>query len=210
MNLHFVKSLTLCAVLLTTGSFAFSKTAKAPKKQPISKGQKAPAKQLFTLILKTIHNTTPYDILIVDRLANNKSVILPAGKTIDKVNLAVQSHNEVIIKGSMADVMSSKAQYVFKKLNSQGAPELNQEVYFNLHVGQGGVDNGSGFITGTPGSLVLNFYAAGKNGGCTIRSSKLDNNGLHKGEFDLELFINEEDVKSNTFRMKVGGELSYK
>ena len=169
MNSLFVKSLVLVAVVSTTG---FVVTAKAPKAQKkltaakvmaaklkeakpmTAKVEQAPQSKFPTLSIKTIHNTTNYDMLFVDRLAKDKSILLPAGK-VTQVGFVANSKHKVTINGSMTDIMAQKAQYVFKKLDQNKRPELNQEVYFNLCIVLGGVNDGSGIITGTPGSLAL-------------------------------------------------------
>src|SRR5665811_81140 len=105
MNSHPVKSLTLFATLFVISFFAF-----------LAKAEKATTNQLPNLIIKTIHNKTSYDLLLVDRLVKNSSIILPAGKTIE-VNFKANGQNKVPLRGNFADVMGQNAQYVFKKLD---------------------------------------------------------------------------------------------
>lgn len=103
--------------------------------------------------------------------------------------------------------MESKAQYVFKKLDEKGAPLPNQEVYLNIALAQGGVDNGSGSISGTPGTVVIKFFSAGKNGGCRMSSGRLQNNNCKSIEFELEIAMSDDDIKNNVFRLDIGGEM---
>jgi hypothetical protein len=189
MNSRSVKSLALLATFCATSLFAASKTP--------------------DLFIKTIRNTTPYDILLVDRLTKNNSVILPARKTTE-TSFKVNDQNRVIMNGNMADCMGKDAQYVFIKLDQNGNPEPGQEVYFNMYISPGGVDNGSGFTTGTLGSLSLNFYVAGKNGGCMMNCRKIDVNENEIAEFELELSMSAIDIRSNLFRMNINGKLTCK
>ncbi|HJZ23539.1 MAG TPA: hypothetical protein VJ201_03730, partial [Candidatus Babeliales bacterium] len=76
MNSSPVKSLALLATFCATSLFAASKTP--------------------DLFIKTIHNTTPYDILLVDRLAKNNRVILPARKTTE-MSFKANDQNNVAI-----------------------------------------------------------------------------------------------------------------
>lgn len=168
---------------------------------------KAPANRV---IIKTLKNSTPYSILFVDRLSKNKSknsIVLPAGETTE-LNFESNGQNNVSLHGSMAQIMESKAQYAFKKLDEKGAPIPNQEVYLNISLAKGGVDDGSGIITGTPGTTVLKFFAAGKNGGCRMSSGRLQNNNCKSVEFELEIAISDEDIKNKIFRLDVGGEMN--
>lgn len=189
MNSRSVKSLALLATFCVTSLFAASKTP--------------------DIFIKTIRNTTPYDILLVDRLAKNNSVILPARKTTE-MRFKVNDQNRVIINGSMADCMGRDAQYVFIKLDQNSNPEPGQEVYFNMYISPGGMDNGSGCTTGTLGSLSLNFYVAGKNGGCMMNCRRVDVNGSERAEFELELSMSATDIGSNLFRMNIDGKFTCK
>ena len=83
-------------------------------------------------------------------------------------------------------------------------------MYFNLYISQGGEDNGGRVIIGTPGSIIMNFFVAGKNGGCSMLCNRINADNPTAMEFDLELFMNPQDVKSNRFRMGIEGNLSYK
>ncbi len=192
MNSRSVISLTLLITLFATSLFVDAKTPKAPKNSKASQAEQAPQSQLPGLTIKIVHNTTPYDILLVDRLAKNKSILLPAGHTVE-VDFNANGLNEVIINGSMAKIMEKKAQYTFKKLDRNGNPVADQEVYFNLHT------------AGTNESCRLSFYVAGKNGGCSMISRKLSFDENLIAEFELELSMSEENVRANVFKLSVDG-----
>lgn len=205
MNMRYTKVVILVITLFMTGFFALTR---ASEKEIMPKNEHVSNVQLPKLIIKTIYNTTKYDILFVDKLALDKTVMLPAGKIVE-VNFIANDQNVIVLNGSMAEVMGEKAQYVFKKLDKENNPEVNQEVYFNMSMTSGGVNNGSGIVAGTFGSTVLNYYVAGKNGGCMMQSGRIDTD-CQAVEFELELTINEEDVRANKFRMQVDGQVSYK
>ena len=192
MNSCFIKSLVLITSLSTVSFFSIATDT---------------ATQSPQIFIKTIHNTTPYNILLVDKLAKNKSILLPIGQSTE-VNFIINNNNAVILNGSMTDNMSKQAQYVFKKLDQDDQPELNQEVYFNLHTAPGGVSNG-GITVGTPGSTILHFYVAGKNGGCMMNSGKIDTESQIK-EFELALTMNKKDIQANIFKVAIDGHLIHK
>ena len=181
MNSHPVKSLSLFATLLVTSFFVASAKAEQAKTMPLPKP-----------IIKTIQNNTPYNLLLVDRLVKNNSVILPAGKTIE-VNFRANGQHKVIINGNMSECMAKDAQYVFKKLDQNGNPELDQEVYYNLH------------MAGTNELFHLDLYGAGKNGGCTLRGHTVNAGGGQTVKFDLELSVYKEYAQTNLFKMKIEG-----
>jgi len=200
MNSRSIISFTLLATLFATNLFIDAKNKKKPKDSKssnASKVEKAPESQLPDLVIKTIRNTTPYDILLIDRLPKDKSIILPAGKIVE-VDFVANSQNAVVINGNMADVMEQKAQYAFKKLARNGAPELNQEVYFNLH------------MAGTNESCAFNFYVAGKNGGCSLISRRFSFDENLIVEFELTLSMSEENIRANVFKMNVDGSFACK
>ena len=123
-------------------------------------------------------------------------------------NVAVNSQNKVKIQGSMSAVMAKKAQYVIQKLDEAGNPEPDQEVYLNIETAPGGVNDGSGFITGRPGTTIVKFNMAGKNGGCAMSSSTLKNKNCKNVNFDLVLCMRPDDVENNVFRLFDDGEMT--
>lgn len=177
-----VRSLALCAIISTTSFFSASGESRQSN--------------VPNLIIKTIYNNTPHDILLVDRLGKNhwwyigkkSSIILPAGKTTE-VNFTTNGQNNVIIQGSMSECMAQDAQYVFKKLDQDGNPEPDQEVYFNLHT------------TGVNESFALNHYVAGKNGGCQMIGGKFNAGGSKIAEVTLEL--SKKDATPYPFKMNI-------
>jgi hypothetical protein len=148
------------------------------------------------LIVKTIYNNTSYNLLLIDRLAKNKGIILPAGKTVE-VNFKVNDQNEVIIQGDMAECMAQDAQYVFKKLDQDGNLELDQEVYFNMHTKE------------TNKSLALRFYMAGKYGGCLMTGRQLNADDSKTAEFELELSRDKTNEMRYPFKMNRNGNIAF-
>ena len=175
---------------------------------PVRKAPTNPKKSPFPeIVIKSIKNLTPYNLLIVDRLSKNTiKAKIDAGETVD-LHLKSTGLNKVVIMGSMSDVMEKKAQYVFKKLDDQGTPEPQQEVYLNIGLDKGGVNDGSGIIAGVPGSIVCKFFSAGKNGGCGMLSGSLKNSHCKTVEFDLVLYTNDASIAENIFRLSIDTEI---
>lgn len=193
---------SLQILVFLTLIFSFDSFAKKPKKTKATSSNQHESVDNQKLIIKTIQNDTCFDIQIVDRLSQNNSIILPAGK-ITSVNFIAQAQNAIVIHGSMAHVMAEKAQFVFKKINQNGESDPRNEVYFNLNLTEGGVNNGDGFIVGTPGTTILKFYAAGKQGGCIMNSERIDTQNQQQTEFHLLLHMNEENIKADIFRLNI-------
>lgn len=189
------RALTVLALLFL--AVAPIEAAQGKKHKTTSNKTKYP-----TILIKTVHNHTPYNLMLVDRLARNVSAIIPSG---EKVEVALTSNgmNKVVIQGSLSDVMAKKAQYVFIKLNEQGTPEMDQEVYLNIACTPGGVNDGSNFIVGTKGSTVLEFYVAGKRGGAQIWKGPLKNSHCKSVECDLNLYLPETATEEGVFRLTI-------
>jgi hypothetical protein len=206
MNSFLTQALALLSLVFGANPFTDQDNQKIPKVVYISESKQDDSVQPSKFILKTIKNSTCYDILLVDRLAEDKSIVLPASKT-TTVEFEINNQNTVIMNGNMVDIMNKDAQYVFQKLDQNGNPELGQEVYFNMHTCPGGVNNGSNVIVGTLGSLILHFYVAGKNGGCTMNSGKINGDGYQTAEYTLEL----SPIISNAFKLNIiNSEITYK
>lgn len=159
--------------------------------------QAAPQKKPFRMpeiTIKTIKNETDFDITIIDRLTK-KEITVPAN-TLAETPLKIKNYRNVVINGSMTDILAEKSQYVIRKVVA-GVAETESEVYLQLHASEGGVDNGSGIITGMPGTIVFNFLMAGKLGGCTMSTRRLQNVDCKVAEFNLRLFINNEKLTGN-------------
>ncbi|MBA3954223.1 hypothetical protein H0X48_02810 [Candidatus Dependentiae bacterium] len=188
-----------CASIITNGIYAKPRTHKEAVQGP----------QLF---IKTVKNDTPFNILMVDRLASDpktNSITIIAGQKV-AVNFQANRQHAVSIRGSMSETMARYAQYTFIKLDTDGKPMANQEVYLNLNTAPGGVDNGSGIISGIRGTRVLNFYVAGQNGGCSMETGPFKNSVCKQVEFDLRLSISEKDIAANIFRMYIDSERTEK
>ncbi len=127
------------------------------------------ATQLPKLILKSIINETGHDIVLTDTLTK-KTMAIAAGATA-QLNLPATDKN-VVISGNMREIMARAAQYLIKKAD---ATDNNQEVYMHMNLAQGGIDDGSGMITGKLGTIIFKFLLAGKNGGCQMGSQTLTN-----------------------------------
>ena len=194
---HPVKSLALFAIVSATSLFSAADISKILKESNVFKVEKIDITQLPTLTIKTIYNKTPYDILLVDRLAENSSIILPAGKTIE-VNFKPNNQNEVIFKSKKFNsrVMAKRAQYVFKKLDQSGNPEPGKILYFNSH------------MTGASESFILKCYVTNANGYCGTITNNINGYFRRTAEFELELSMDASDVSLDFFGMRINGKLA--
>lgn len=146
-----------------------------------------------TMAIKSIKNDTEFDLIIIDRLSKNEITVL-AGVTFD-TSLVINKKN-VIINGSMIDILAEKSQFIIRK-SIAGIAEADTEVYLQLHASEGGVDNGSGIIIGMPGTIIFNFLMAGRQGGGTMSTKRFQNNACSTAEFDLHLFMNNGKIVGN-------------
>ena len=118
------------------------------------------------LFITRLVNKSSYNLVIVDRLAGNKEIIVAQGKSL---NTALScTKDKVRIFGSMRDCMAQSAQYIIKK---QGSPASEQVFFLNMNISEGGINDGSGIISGEAGTLVLTFMSAGSEAGCVFASS---------------------------------------
>ena len=98
----------------------------------------------------------------------------------------------------MKEVMAKEAQYIIKKADSA---DNTQEVYVHMNVAQGGVNDGSGIVTGRLGSIIFKFLLAGKNGGCRMSSGALENNNNSSVEVSLNLTMLKWAAANNVFAL---------
>lgn len=152
------------------------------------------------MVIKTIQNNTPYTLRLTDRFNTNKALIIDAGQTLE-ANFEIIGSKNVIIQGSMRAILAEEAQFIIQKLDVAGNPVADNEAYLNLCTVPGGVNDGSGFITGTIGSIVFKFFMAGKQGGCLMSSGRLKNNSCNLIEINLVLNADESDVQNDVFRL---------
>ena len=152
------------------------------------------------MVIKTIKNDTPFNLLLADRFNSGKSIIIAAGQTLES-NLEIIGAKNVIINGSMSEIMAEKAQFVIKKLDTSSNVEPEKEAYINMCTVPGGVNDGSNIITGTPGTVAFKFFMAGKKGGCGMSSGRLKNDTCALLEINLEFYMQESDIKNDIFRL---------
>lgn len=184
MYSHPVKSLALFAIVSVTSLFSAADISKILKESNVFKVAKVTTTQLPSLIIKTVYNNTPYDILLVDKCVNS-SVILPAGQTVE-VNFKVNSQN----------VRAKGAQYVFKKLDQNGNSRPDQEAYFNFH------------MVGTNELFDLELYMAGTYESKSFFSS-FNAGGSQIGNLILEVSANTEGAKLYSFSVFLQGSLVF-
>jgi hypothetical protein len=192
------------ALLFSTGSDAKTIGEKrvnvAPKEKP---------RQRPKVILTSIKNDTPSDLLLVDRLADPETTCawhLRAGKT-TKLNLQVNTATAIVMDKSMTEVMLKDAQYVLISLGQSGAQRPDQEVYFNLHLAQGGIDDGSGIITGSLGTTWLRLNVVDKKGSCSRQSNLIQNPACKRLKFELVLELDEDRLEYDQFPLHIDGTL---
>lgn len=158
----------------------------------VSLNNNATTNHLPNVVIRNIQNDTQEDITISDRSNKSREILIAAGKTVD-VSLK-SNNNNVAIQGSMKDCMAEKAQFVIKK-----ATDKDQEVYLNVNAAQGGVNDGSGMISGRLGTIALKFLLAGKNGGCIMDSGTLKNNNCKEVDINIKLALMARAIKENKF-----------
>ncbi len=174
--------------------------------QPVQAPKQTHTRQMPAIIIRSIKNNTRYDFLLLDRFNKKTALKILSGQTVD-TSLITNNKNNIVLRGSMVDIMAKKAQYIFKRIDENGESVPHEEVYLNIHASAGGVDDGSGIISGTPGSVILKFFMAGSKGGCIMTSERLQNAQCKVGEFSLELGSDEDADRENVFRIQVGGTL---
>jgi len=178
--------------LLLCGSFKLSFSGESNKKfEPAQAVAKMPK-----LKITSIANHTPYDLALIDRLNNNRLVI-PAQR-IEEFSHDIGNYQNVIINGSMKDCMASHAQFVLHPSNSTDDTVDLQDYYINFCLAPGGVNDGSGFITGIPGTLTSKFFMAGSLRGCNMSSSPLKKleNDENEVEVSLKLSIDQNNFNN--------------
>jgi hypothetical protein len=146
------------------------------------------------LVIKKITNDTDHEILFIDTYAKNKSVTIAAHQTA-AVDLHVSTDST---KGDMRECMAEKAQYIARKAGDQNN---EHDVYIHMNLTPGGVDDGSGFITGSLGSTVVTFLLASAQGSCAKASQNLKENFGSYIEASLELKMPTWAKEKNVFAL---------
>jgi hypothetical protein len=185
-----IKLLVLSIVLSVTTLFSASDVSEISSQS-----------DLPNLIVKTIYNNTPYDLLLVDRLVKNSGIILPAGKNTE-VNLKPNEQDEVMLKYKEPFIvvknMAKKAQYVFKKLDQDGKLERGKKLYFDLH------------MIRTSKSFSLKCYVANTKGYCGRFTHTFNGYFRQIVEFELEVSINTKSVSLDSFELHIDPKFSCK
>lgn len=154
------------------------------------------------LVITKITNDTDHEILFIDTHAKNRTVTIAAHQTA-AVDLHVSTEP---VKGDVKECMAEKAQYVVRKA---GVQNNEHDVYIHMNLAPGGVDDGSGFITGTVGSAVVTFLLASAQGSCAKASQNLKENFGSYIEASLELkmpaWAKEKDVFALSAQYKLEG-----
>ena len=130
--------------------------------------------QLPDVIVANISNYTDEDLIFKDRFTGDIATI-PAAQTA-RVNFFLNSRKNILINGSLKDALSKEAQYIVQKVDSYGY--IIQESYLHMNALEGGINDGSGFIIGTPGTVIFKFLLAGKNGGSQMSTKKIKSTTL--------------------------------
>lgn len=153
------------------------------------------------VIVKTIYNNTPYDLLLIDRMLENSNIILPAGKIME-INFKPIEQDEAMRKYKEPFIvvknMAKKAQYVVERLDQDGKSERSKRVYFDLH------------MIRMSESFSLNCYVVNTKGYCGRFTYTLNRYFPQIVEFELEVSINEKNVSSDRFELKIAPKLPCK
>ncbi len=182
MNFLF-KRITIVAVLIVT----LSATVQA---------------QMPKLVITSITNNTLFDLLFIDRLKWWSYLTLPAGQTITPF-FQITGFQNVVIDNNINAIMAQNAQFVIRKLDASGNQEKDKQSYVNICMVPGGVNDGSNFITGTPGSMVFKFLMANKTGGFNMSSRRLQDSNCTIVEVALEVNAKESDIGNDEFKLSV-------
>jgi len=201
----FKTSMILCtALLFSTGTDAKSTSEKQAKVAPKEKQKQRPK-----VIKTSIKNVTSSNLLLVDRLADPETTCawhLPAGKT-TTLKLQVNIANAIVMNESMTEIMLRDAQYVLIRLGQSGAQMPDHEVYFNFHLAQGGIDDGSGFIAGELGTTWLQLNVVDKKGSRSRQSNLIRNPACKGLKFELVLELDENRLKYDQFPLHIDSTL---
>lgn len=168
--------------LMVCSSFQLSFTSTMPK-----------------LIINSIINYTPYDLVLFDRI-NHCYFNLSAGLGY-KYSYVIENYQNIVINGSMKDCMAPQAQFVIQAENLSDTIKNEQIYYLNLSAVPGGVDDGSGCITGALGTTALKFFMAGEISGCSMSSSCVKDCENNTIDLCLELYCDERDINNKNFRI---------
>jgi len=125
-----------------------------------------------TLTITTIHNNTERELVIIDRFSR-QHVTLPAMSTTE--TSLTPAHKNIVMRGDMVSRMAQQAQYLIKKASDYNVT-TEQEVYLNICLVPGGINDGSGIICGSPGTVIFKLIAVGMQGGHSMQSATLQGN----------------------------------
>lgn len=125
-----------------------------------------------TLKIRRVENHTPFDLGLIDRI-NNTGTAISSMQGFEYTDYTITQSRNIVINGSMKDVMIDYAQFQIQSIDKNMQLTENCTSYMNICLLEGGINDGSGFITGTKGSIVLKFLFAGSNSGCVMSSGPL-------------------------------------
>lgn len=191
-----MKKLLLLLILCNSFELTFAKKSNDVKKSSniIQATETAPKTPI--LLIKSLTNYTPYDLVMVDR-SNNTYFHLASGYTYNSL-YKIENYQKIILDGSMLNCMEQQAQFIIGVADDEG-PERG--AYFNIYVGQGGIRNGSGIMTGSKDKLSLDFFIAGTQGGCSMSTRSIQDTADDELAIHLEFFIDEQAIKNNIFKL---------
>lgn len=142
------------------------------------------AVQLPNIVVSSISNYTDENLIFKNRFTGD-NVVIPAGQT-SYINFLLNNKRNIIINGSLKDVLSKDGQYLVQTVDSSGT--IIQESYLHMSTLEGGIDDGTGIIIGAQGTTIFKFLFAGKNGGSQMSTKKIKNDATSVVEVNLEFY----------------------
>lgn len=163
--------------------------------------------QMPSTYISHIRNYTPWNIAFLDRFEENQAVfLLPAYKE-GKGEMPVKSDNQLRLIGNLGNVLAQKSQYTIVPFEADTNMSIpNKAVFLNISTKEGGINDGSGIVTGTPGSVVLDFWFAGLQGGSSMMSKRLSG-CPSRIELAINVYARQEDIDNDIFRLNFQYEL---
>ena len=156
-----------------------------------------------TLIINSITNYTQHDLIFYNKY-NHEHLLLKAHHEYS-ITYPIEKTQNIMINGSMLDCMRENAQFQVAPVdeNDSNCFLSNYGLFLNMHITEGGINDGSNIISGQRGSFVCKSFIAGLQGGCKMSSQPIKvNKETNTVLIDLKFFMDEKDIKNNNFKLQ--------
>ncbi|MBV8661443.1 MAG: hypothetical protein JO129_04835 [Candidatus Dependentiae bacterium] len=160
------------------------------------------------LIIKSVTNYSPYDLAFIDR-SNNWYFILKAESKVG-ISCCIEDYENIVIANDLFEKMHEYAQVAIVKMEQNGELSNNNGSFLNMNVMPGGIDDGSGFVTGPVDSTIVKFLMVASDGSCTMSAATLKDHECNEIEIHISFSIDPENVRNNIFRIQGSFEIEEK